>query len=1209
MFIDNYILRYKFTPRGLIAIATVLFLAFAANPVDARILCLRSDVVAELGKLDVSSGVELVKLLADPTSQESTKYRVHEKRDGSCFSLKDHRVCPAPGTYVIWRNRASDVWIKVSKGPDDSDIAQTLRSSLASSLSRLLPLAYPSPDVPTGSYLEARTTVVTFSGQRCLPPGFALGTEDWGDTASPLGLLDEEKSLRELAQQRGQEAESIAESVNKLRDQCASDPAACLSQLDGQTSNEFNSRRGAFLTSACAEAPNCPGGDTESTDEGDATETGDSGDGGGTGQSSVKGSGGILPAGAPPWLVDLFRMVLTYLRVDQIVENGALALFLIAPDLMNNLAEMSAALTKSVTSDDLDDAFKAARELYMLFNTTADLARNIEDAAKKSGFDSTSQMLKAVGGAIDDLPPSLRNELNSSLGKDLDRFSKYADLLASADLSDVSRIASGDPESLSSLRKKVEKKIATDINQKVKEELFEVARDRFGINEDVIAAALHGDDRSIETALAESGIERLSMALGLEPSEVRKVLTSRDIAAAQSLAAQRIVRKVSKGKLRDPGALARAIQTPSAEQVRDAIVKNVPEAKRAIDAVSQAANDPVSTARKAVERMVRERVGNALSAEALTALNEQRSFMTIVIAEIEARSGLSAEELSGKLSEEALRDKLAPQVAADEIARNAVQQLNSGTKAADVLRYLRAAYPLAIEQEVRSSISDALNVTVRSPIESLPAWVQMELLEVALSPTDENVRALRDKLLDYAVATIRKTEGGNGDVGVVIGCNSEGVPLTADETKSATAWMVQRLKPLIGLDVPIDDSLSIDEFCDRARGTIGGWLDQSLRAPPLGNGTLSVVLSLAWDEAVKSVDNPATRSFLAGIPPEKLTQISPDAIYSSFAESLSRDSDAAVALLTRAAGLEFAQPLNDALFSEPPSFNRALGVLLQVETSEPAVRDIYLALLADSVTERKKRLAHALSAFTGEPVSSADLARLPALAVDCAPQAVIRISALSQMDVCALSVLFSLLNEHLRQTGRETQLQSEEMIELLTASDQAAVTKKVLSRILCSPDVIPGSCDLGTLALQLQTDLLTRQVEFGTVLSPSQIVLVSSPLKGAIASTTESLAKRAVSTLCHTQQPPLAFDRDPTGDVQQVSRYAIEILRQCGERQPQQDLAIKSASINLARLSSAIAVADCARVRAAIRVSETEMNLEREIPECKSAKPSKEATP
>ncbi|MCZ7596698.1 MAG: hypothetical protein M5U09_01520 [Gammaproteobacteria bacterium] len=150
------------------------------------------------------------------------------------------------------------------------------------------------------------------------------------------------------------------------------------------------------------------------------------------GSAQRKGDGeGILPPGAPPWLSRLAQMVLAYFGLDAYSHYFAMAMMMVAPDLMEQVAAFSASLTDGLASDDLDKAFEKLHEAFKLAMAVSSTVSGIRDAL---GEESMAEIVTEIAKEIQQMPPALRRDLGLELKGD---FQKLVDVAAG--VSDVDR--------------------------------------------------------------------------------------------------------------------------------------------------------------------------------------------------------------------------------------------------------------------------------------------------------------------------------------------------------------------------------------------------------------------------------------------------------------------------------------------------------------------------------------------------------------------------------------------------------------------------------------------------------------------------------------------------------------------------------------------------------------------------------------------------
>ncbi len=505
------------------------------------------------------------------------EYSLGERECGSWLRVDgERRFRVAEGRYWVWRNGYADNWFRVgesSKGVDRFEkIGLLVRRLTSEGYTR----SFRSTAKHTVTYENSSYFPIVSGGSLDLPPGFSDGMAGYRESTVLIGRLqdtDEEirrlsEMLDELLEHEGkptpaQEQESdtlqnehqefLAGKLDlplfKLRPRAdqARDPMRDASGKPQQAPTEDKGEQDAETQEGDAT------GEPEGSEAGTDQTKGDDGKVGGS-SSEVGGSGGILPAGAPPWLTDLVRMVLAYFGIDQLTEGLLMALYMVAPDLLNDLAEFSAALSKGLANDDLDSLMKAARELYQLYNGLNNMAANFRSA---EGF---GEALQSVADSIEELPPSVRNELRSAMGKDFAKLTQFATAAESIDVERFGEMFSRENQQL--LAQKVAEELESQGRKVVARELTKLAIQSLPIKEEAVARMMEGDFDKAGELIYDAAVTDLSKSvasdLGLEPAEVEQLMSGDEAAAAA------IARRKSEEAVRD---LARGAGLPDPSQV------------------------------------------------------------------------------------------------------------------------------------------------------------------------------------------------------------------------------------------------------------------------------------------------------------------------------------------------------------------------------------------------------------------------------------------------------------------------------------------------------------------------------------------------------------------------------------------------------------------------------------------------------------------
>ena len=539
---------------------------FAADRAMAESWCISETFLEDWSALITSSNPskESVQSLLDSLDD----YRRRPAECGQWLDIDGERKYQvAEGQYWVWRNGLSDHWYRFE---DEQRF-----TAMAKAVSRLTRDGYQFayPDLDPG-YERSSYFPVISKGSLTLSFGFADGAVGlYQANELAMQLKDANTSITELKERLEEllrcnedcpeeRPDKLKESEQELRE-----TQARLLKLPELIPIPFPSDLRQPKPDESGDPSQAPQKEateaTEPNPEGDRPDDGgdkESNDDGGSSRTEVEGSGGILPAGAPPWLTDLTRMVLTYFGIDQLTEQLMMALYMVAPDLLNDLAEFSASYTKGLSNDDLDKVMEAARELYQLYNGLNNMAANLEAS------DGFAETLKAVASSIDEMPPSVRAELTAAMGEDLQRLSQLATAAEGVDFDNLGDMFSEENQQL--LSQRVESELRREAKKAINNELIQFAQQSLPLKDEAIARILNGDMESAGKMIYEAAVnevsEDIAEEIGLEPSEVRRIMGG-DVDAVSSIARRRteqeIERLVDSSGIGDAGEYVSDIQS------------------------------------------------------------------------------------------------------------------------------------------------------------------------------------------------------------------------------------------------------------------------------------------------------------------------------------------------------------------------------------------------------------------------------------------------------------------------------------------------------------------------------------------------------------------------------------------------------------------------------------------------------------------------
>lgn len=537
----------------------------AGNP-DA-VICLSASVFLGKGKFACLQ----VPNCADATAGEFAEALPAQAMPAAtCYSRDpaSQRFRPTAGSYLIWRNVTHDLWVRLDvPGADPNAVLAALKH-----VGPLLKARYPKLNY-TG--IQITPAPVAFDGVATLERGFALGGAEGRQSADAKAFIEGAQATAEQLAQAEKTAATCAQAP--ASPQCAQGLAQMEAVAQTQRSNLVAEAK------AASEA-----GGTEGTSPGTEASAqkppsqGSDGEGEPGGTSDVEGSGGILPAGAPPWIADLLDMILMYFGVSDVVKGAGLALFLLAPDVVNSLASISAALTKGLNNAELNKGFAAIKELYQFYNTLSSAMKNLQALADKESFSSIGAMLMETGKVIQALPPTLQSELTDQVGKQVqDLAQKAAAATGAVDPEVLAALVSGNADAAfqalgEEAARQAEAELRRHARRLIEQELGIDLSQFAGV-----AQALVDSDQDAAITAAESYLGReVADRLGVDAALLAAVrVPGAALDQLRSLAAERVAAKLarvvgmnvlSEGQIRDlmrdPGKLDGMLQTVAADQ-------------------------------------------------------------------------------------------------------------------------------------------------------------------------------------------------------------------------------------------------------------------------------------------------------------------------------------------------------------------------------------------------------------------------------------------------------------------------------------------------------------------------------------------------------------------------------------------------------------------------------------------------------------------
>ncbi|MDA8020562.1 MAG: hypothetical protein MPN21_24250 [Thermoanaerobaculia bacterium] len=537
----------------LTAIFTLLALGFSAAPVQA-IRCVDPAFLDRLTErvadLDRQTPEALDALLAELADRRYDVWCGEPEPTGG-FWL-------AEGDYWIWRNHFADLWLPLvprtgppaSGEPEAGEPAQDRAALDARSEEvgrRLAGLAeWLRKTYPDGDYSDVTFYPYRAAGRTLTPVGFQDGTGGLeeveslqrdlqelrraidSDSPNPTSEAERKVLLTQLEREIGELLEGLVRRRGApTPDEARSAPA---NELDpGTVTPQQSSTQGATSPPQTAtgedqgrdtQPAHDDGGDagTEASNAESSKESGDEAKERGT--SDRKGRGGILPSGAPPWLTDIFQMVLTYFGVKDIVQAVAMAIYLLEPELLEQLADLTGGLTDGLRSDELDQLLEVVQEIYSLYSSVASLTENLANS------ENFQEVVKALSDSIEELPEDLKRDLDKAMGADLSKhlgeISNLSGVLTEFDLEGLQEGKLFSDAAAEQIRVRV----VEEVEQRATEELTKVVGDLGipGLDGEAALRLLEGDTEGAAELAQGAMLGIAARHTGLSPNDVEDVL-------------------------------------------------------------------------------------------------------------------------------------------------------------------------------------------------------------------------------------------------------------------------------------------------------------------------------------------------------------------------------------------------------------------------------------------------------------------------------------------------------------------------------------------------------------------------------------------------------------------------------------------------------------------------------------------------------------
>jgi hypothetical protein len=1177
--------------RRIAATALVVLLASrtpaGAQEPDSGPLCLRTSF---LDAVENGSAVQAKDILRRLTDREApyTKLYIIDS-ESWCYTRKAGQVCPKAARLLIWRNRGQDLWFPIdptSPEPVEQqllDKARQLGSKLKISFER------ESTSDPT-AYAEPRILLDNFSGQTCLPPGYTLGPEMGLESGvdNPLDVIakpvaDAEKAGRE-----------VADALKKLKEaeereaRCkGGETAQCPSLEERQAAQEqFEAQVKRLAEQTCAASASC-GPDAPNKAQGEqGREKGDSGaeegkEQAGSHNNPVKGSGGMLPAGAPPWLVDLLRMILAYFGIDQVVENAVLALYLIAPDMVNKLAAASAELSKDLDSDSLNQAFEAARQLYQLYNALKGMSADLNNLAKETDFKSVGKMVEAVAGRIDEMPDSLKKELQKSLQGDLANLAGALSNLDSLDLKDFEGVLQGDEAALDQLKRRIDKKAREHVQKTTERALAKEISRALNLPSGVAERALRSNSADFPNTLKRELIREGARQLNVDEGALTNLMMSKpalQTRAAQELVADQATRALNQTlqkngiTLQDMDDLRKTLAQPTPQAMQELFNERFPAQAALLKKAADAASDPKSLVATEAKRVLRDQLSNDLSPAALDALLAGKPAASVIESEMTARG------LSG-------------QAAIRETTRR-------------------------IEAQLSAAVGEQVSLLPNE----LPGWLQKRLSEPL---TDETMKDLvAETLVSIQATSNRVTEAAPLGAAFGVGCSATAKQAKLEDYGAVKDKLKTQVERIAGeTSDALDAAGDITQFCHAAAPLIAAALTKLATTPAQiasEYGSAPLLAALSWKESLskaKPAEAEVLRRFTGNINLSQIAGSSPEEAYGVLArianERIQLDpswSQSSAAALTR---LTTNQELTQALYGgAKPDYPKAMKVLLAPMLVTGAPLAGWEQLLFGTSPAQRREAAYALitSHATTRPTGAQAIQSLRDAGACAQGATVVEIDANGVVtQVCSFEAVLDYLFDRASEGGRSVLVTKDIARELVQGRLTRGATLFV-NRLICDK---PERCDparaVDQVKVGLEKQLAVAEVAGESLmgsLKTDQLKADLSEHKALIDTQIKAVTEQALQANWCGDSPAAELascsGRGFACYSNKLEDAAVAALESCAVSEVPSLTQSLTHSVNVERLRKLLALKDCSRVMPSDQ-KDGALNIDAVIERCRSA--------
>ncbi len=1128
-------------------------------------LCLRTSFLEAVASGSAVQAKDILRRLTDRDAPYSKLYVVDS--EGWCYTRKGGQVCPKPARLLIWRNRGQDLWFPIE--PATSEQVEQQLLDKARQLGNKLNTSFENESGrdPT-AYAEARIMLENFSGQTCLPPGYTLGPEMGLDSGvdDPLEVIAKPIADAQKAERATTEALKKLKEAEEREARCkAGDTAQCPSFEERQAAQgQFEAEVKELAKQTCAASASCgpdAPNDAQGEQEKQRSDSSDEGEGqAGSHNNPVKGSGGMLPAGAPPWLVDLLRMILAYFGIDQVVENGVLALYLIAPDMVNKLAAASAELSKDLDSDVLNEGFAAARQLYQLYNAVKGMSTDLNKLAKEADFKSVGKMVEAVAGRIDEMPDSLKNELQKSLQGDLANLAGALGKLDSLDLKDFEGVLQGDEAALDQLKRRIDQKAREHVQKTTVRALANEITRALKLPSGVAERALRSNSADFPNTLKQELIREGARQMNVDESALTNLMMSNpalQMRAAQELVADQATRALNQTlqkhgvTLQDMDELRTTLAQPTPQAMQELFNEHFPAQAAILKSAVDSANDPKSVAATEIKKVLRDQLSNDLSPAALDALLAGEPAATVIESELTAR-GLSGD------------------VAIRETTRRIEAQLSS-----------------AIGEQVTLLPND------------LPGWLQKRLSKPLTN--EAMVDLVKETLASIQETSKRVTDAAPLGAAFGVGCSAtakqaklEDFGAVKDKLKSQVRRIAERTSDAL------EAASDIEQFCDAAEPLIAATLTKLATRPAQiasEYSSASMLAALSW-KASLSKANPAEaellRRFTGNINLSQLAANSPEEAYGMLARVANERielnpswSQSSAAALTR---LATNQELTRALYGgAKPDYPKAMKVLLAPMLARGAPLAGWELLLFGTSPAQRREAAYALitSHAITRPTGVQAIQSLRDVGACAQGATAVEVDTNGNVTrVCSFEAVLDYLFDQVSEGGRSVLLTRDVARELV----QGRLTKGatlLLNRLICDK---PERCDpkraVEEVKVGLEKQLAVAQVTGQSLmgsLKPDQLKADLSEHKALIDTQIKAVTEQALQTDWCGGGPPAAELASCSGQgfvcySSKLENAAVAALESCAASEAPSLTQSLTHSANVERLRKLLALKDCSRV-------------------------------